>query len=307
MSLENARKYFRNYIDCEMRDPAGLNGTAKAMLAFLRADLSATAQVTGETSDGYHTFNELYEHRHILFLHVLISSGDKAWRSKLHSDGTMFDGWFIAGLNTKMGQATYHLPLRMWELFDDITELERAPEFDGHTANDTLVRIREEAYWSRKDATAQDGVDIRRHAGNPRLIRVKGLKIIEMPECEGGGYAMTGAMAEIIARSLSTTNPDSGCESCEGFGRINCDPDEDGHTHPCDSCQPEMHKEFQRGYDAAMHYEIRPPSEDARRALDDFNMTMASGIGPEAMRAACKFLNEHQGVIRQCLQAKAGG
>jgi len=103
--------------------------------------------VTGETSDGYHTFNELYEHRHILFLAVLTANIDKAWRSKLHSDGTMFDDWFIAGLNTDAGQATYHLPMRIWELFKYIPELGRAPEWDGHTSNDVLVRIRDMAFF----------------------------------------------------------------------------------------------------------------------------------------------------------------
>lgn len=106
--------------------------------------------ITGDTSDGYHTFNELYEHRHILFLSVLTANIDRAWRSKLHDDGTMFDGWFVAGLKTVMGQATYHLPIRMWSLFDAIPELEKAPPFDGHTAEDTLKRLRDDAYFGHR-------------------------------------------------------------------------------------------------------------------------------------------------------------
>lgn len=99
--------------------------------------------ISGNTSDGYHTFNELYEHRHILFLALLSENKDKAWRSKLHDDGSFLDGWFIAGLKTDLGQATYHLPLRMWDLFDNIKEVERAPKWDGHTSEDVLARIRE--------------------------------------------------------------------------------------------------------------------------------------------------------------------
>lgn len=107
----------------------------------------------GEISDGYHTFNELYEHRHILFLHALMANRNKAWRSKYHSDGKMMAGWFIAGLETELGQATYHLPERMWALFGGIKEVPTAPEWDGHTSDDVLVRIREDAIHGQdKDA-----------------------------------------------------------------------------------------------------------------------------------------------------------
>ena len=95
----------------------------------------------GEISDGYHTFNELYEHRHMLFLHVLFCNPDRAWRSDLHSDGTMFDGWFIAGLETDDGQVTYHLPNRLLNAFRNVKKLEKAPEWDGHTSDDVISRL----------------------------------------------------------------------------------------------------------------------------------------------------------------------
>ncbi len=119
----------------------------------LTAQQPVRGEITGETSDGYHTFNELYEHRHILFLAVLKAHPNKAWRSKLHADGTMFDEWFIAGLDTPSGQATYHLPIRMWHLFAGIKELENAPQWDGHTSEDVLVRIRDLAYFKALTAT----------------------------------------------------------------------------------------------------------------------------------------------------------
>lgn len=46
----------------------------------------------GNLSDGYHTFNELYHHRAILFSVVCNLFPDKAWKSKLHDTGDMFDG-----------------------------------------------------------------------------------------------------------------------------------------------------------------------------------------------------------------------
>jgi hypothetical protein len=92
----------------------------------------------GEISDGYHTFNELYEHRHMLF--ACICRGQNAWKSKLHHDGTMFDGWFIAGIETEKGQITYHIPLRLWDMYL-CEELKKSPEWDSHTSNDVLDRI----------------------------------------------------------------------------------------------------------------------------------------------------------------------
>lgn len=92
----------------------------------------------GEVSDGYHTFNELYEHRHALFAVACHFLG--GWKSKLHHDGTMFPGWFIAGLTTCDGPATYHLPLRLWDAFPG-REREHAPEWDGHTPGDVVTRL----------------------------------------------------------------------------------------------------------------------------------------------------------------------
>lgn len=52
----------------------------------------------------------------------------------------MFDGYFIAGVNTPYGNATYHCKNEYWELFY-LPELDNAPAFDGHTPEDTLMRL----------------------------------------------------------------------------------------------------------------------------------------------------------------------
>ena len=67
---------------------------------------------TNEIADGYHTFGELYEHRIILFIALCRAYSEDVteyksvpvWRSKLHSDGTIFDGWFIMGINKEKGK-----------------------------------------------------------------------------------------------------------------------------------------------------------------------------------------------------------
>lgn len=98
-------------------------------------------KVTGETSDGYHTFNELYHHRAVLFSVIVRDHRELAWKSKAHHDGTMYDGMFIVGIETPKGQATYHYDIDpYWDMFD-CKELERAPEWDGHTPDEAIERI----------------------------------------------------------------------------------------------------------------------------------------------------------------------
>ena len=90
---------------------------------------------TGELSDGYHTFNELYYHRAVLFSVICNSHKDIAWKSKKHHDGTMYNGMFIVGIDTSQGQYSYHYDMNIWSMFD-VKELEYAPKFDGHKPSD---------------------------------------------------------------------------------------------------------------------------------------------------------------------------
>ena len=90
-------------------------------------------------SDGYHTFDELYYHRGLLFSLVCNQNNEISWKSRKHSDGTMYNGMFIAGINTPEGQYTYHCENALWDLFD-VKELEHAPDWDGHRPKD-IVRL----------------------------------------------------------------------------------------------------------------------------------------------------------------------
>jgi len=109
--------------------------------------------------DGYHTFDELYEHRYTLFIALCKSLTEHrklamdvekvmiryatAWRSKLQSDGQMYDGYFIIGIGKDEGyQMTYHLPIKYWDECDFAETLDKAPEYDGHSSDDVLERLR---------------------------------------------------------------------------------------------------------------------------------------------------------------------
>lgn len=94
----------------------------------------------GKLSDGYHTFDDLYYHRMILFSVVCNSYKDNAWKSKLHDDGSMFSGYFIVGVTTSEGEFTYHYKLEYWDMFD-VKELDRAPKWDGHTSEDIVMLL----------------------------------------------------------------------------------------------------------------------------------------------------------------------
>ena len=52
----------------------------------------------------------------------------------------MFDGDFIAGINTPDGIATYHFKLEYWDLFQ-IPEIDRAPKYDNYSNEDVMKRI----------------------------------------------------------------------------------------------------------------------------------------------------------------------
>jgi hypothetical protein len=107
---------------------------------------------TNDISDGYHTFGELYVHRIALFQlacrlmadnDTLYGGRKSVWKSKAHSDGTVWDGWFIMGINSKPGeQVTYHLPISEWGNCWYAVELEQAPEYDGHTSDDVIYRLK---------------------------------------------------------------------------------------------------------------------------------------------------------------------
>ena len=105
---------------------------AQAVLDILPED-------SGSISDGYHTFNELYEHRMHLFAVICNQNKELSWKSKLHHDNTMYDNYFIVGITTPQGNYTYHYHIDHWDMFN-VKELDKAPEWDGHKPSD-IIRL----------------------------------------------------------------------------------------------------------------------------------------------------------------------
>lgn len=91
----------------------------------------------GDFSDGYHTFNQLYYQRMILFATIVKQNKSKAWKSLRHEDGELCFGgkWFIVGIDTPEGSYTYHYHTDYYDLFD-CEELPKGKHWDGHTEED---------------------------------------------------------------------------------------------------------------------------------------------------------------------------
>ena len=141
---------------------AGFGDDPVAALRDLRLRLTTTQSSIpnelleweiGDSGDGYHTFNELYEHRHLLFCSIVssvvvelqhtkgfFSDNPVVWKSHRHHDGTAHEGWFIAGLKLSSGDISYHLPDRLWGVCL-APERPLAPKWDGHNSKDVLDRM----------------------------------------------------------------------------------------------------------------------------------------------------------------------
>jgi hypothetical protein len=89
----------------------------------------------GKISDGYHTFDELYHHRMMLFAVICNTYKSRAWKSWKHHDGTMYEDYFIVGVETPDGSYTYHYHRDNWNIFR-VKELKLAPKWDGHKPED---------------------------------------------------------------------------------------------------------------------------------------------------------------------------
>lgn len=116
---------------------------------------------TGEVSDGYHTFNELYHYRALynaawlndlnddLLLHVnnewLTENQYESWdihKSWKHSDGKQCfgGGWFIVMIKLPTGQISNHYEAKYWDMFR-ISERPKASMWDGHTPAEAAERL----------------------------------------------------------------------------------------------------------------------------------------------------------------------
>lgn len=102
----------------------------------------------GKISDGFHTFDELYEFRKV-FNASLFNEWSKndlyhVHKSIRHHDGEecFGGGWFIVVAMLPSGQISNHYEMKDWELFKIPEERFAKFPFDGHSSQDVLERLK---------------------------------------------------------------------------------------------------------------------------------------------------------------------
>ena len=92
-----------------------------------------------KVSDGYHTIAELYEHRVLLWINLVLKYAIKD--AAYHPNH--YEGWDLLSTFTKHGQISYHVQSKYRYLYE--SKLPIDPElrykFDGHTSQDVLKRL----------------------------------------------------------------------------------------------------------------------------------------------------------------------
>jgi len=102
---------------------------------------------TGKISDGYHTFDELYEFRllyNALAFNAMAKQGINVQKSKRHSDGKLCFGgdWFIVIADLPgVGQISSHYREELWDFLQVPSFEVPTIIYDGHTSKDVIERI----------------------------------------------------------------------------------------------------------------------------------------------------------------------
>jgi hypothetical protein len=139
-----------------------MNSAVIDVIGEAQAMYEKETTITENTSDGYHTFKELYEFKKAYNVALFNEWGSqkerqignqwtplntknhvhKSWK---HHDGELCfgGGWFIVVAVLQTGQITNHYKAEDWDLFN-IPEVEKALfPFDGHTSEDVIKRLLE--------------------------------------------------------------------------------------------------------------------------------------------------------------------
>ena len=104
--------------------------------------------VDGSTSDGYHTFNELYDFRMsynaALFNEWAAQGKHSVHKSYRHHTGELCfgGGYFVVVAVLPGGQISNHYKNEYWDLFNVVAVEKALFEFDGHTGSDVLSRLK---------------------------------------------------------------------------------------------------------------------------------------------------------------------
>jgi hypothetical protein len=101
-----------------------------------------------DVSDGYHTFDELYEFRKV-YNAALFNEWARQKKYEVHKSTKHFEGdecfggeFFIVVAILPGGQISNHYEMKDWDLFHIPAYDKVLYKYDGHTAKDVLERLR---------------------------------------------------------------------------------------------------------------------------------------------------------------------
>ena len=70
----------------------------------------ANGYPVGTITDGYHSFDDLYEHRNLLFLNLIVHMDYREEATAYYTEDPNMPGWILVVLETeKLGQISYHM------------------------------------------------------------------------------------------------------------------------------------------------------------------------------------------------------
>lgn len=91
--------------------------------------------VEDDFSDGYHSFDELYEHRCLLYINLCqLNNKLCAWRPH-------HEGWFLLYFESYVGQISYHIPEKFLPLIEPLIPRRDDWFFDGHSSKNVAERL----------------------------------------------------------------------------------------------------------------------------------------------------------------------
>lgn len=128
-------------------------------IGYVVADLIDPQEITEDTSDGYHTFRQLYYQRMKLFSVLVAEHINRAWKTRRHEDGELCfgGGWFLVAIDTPNGTYGYHYEEKYWYEFD-CDELPKAKPWDGYDERDVgrLMSLVGEPRSSQRERTCHN-------------------------------------------------------------------------------------------------------------------------------------------------------
>jgi hypothetical protein len=106
------------------------------------------SKVTENTSDGYHTFKELYEFRKAYNVALFNEWAKQTYKYNVHKSWKHYEGdlcfgggWFIVVAILPEGQISNHYKAEDWDLFNIPSTPKALFPFDGHTGQDVIERL----------------------------------------------------------------------------------------------------------------------------------------------------------------------